>query len=292
MRRIHNTRNTAWAPALSSMTSTRSIGNTASPRILGARTGSSSGDSHAGMLAEGIAKVRPDLNLLQATETGCVPVLQPKFGEDPYCTALIHYIFHDYIEAHKPDVLMLAANWQPSDLPRLNETMQFLKGRTPKIILVGPVMQYGRSIATSAGRGCSRSQSVDRSSAPHSESRWPGCSDEPTRSKLESRLYLVSEVVVPRGRLSAVEFPGCSAPGGYVTFHDSGSHFCSKPDELGRRVGATVALWAHSSWRGFVAGETLGGAKGSSVRVICKPAEVTSERNRQVYNDMEDQGST
>jgi peptidoglycan/LPS O-acetylase OafA/YrhL len=100
------------------------------------------GDSHAGMLAEGIAKVRPDLNLSQATETGCVPVLNPKFGEDPYCTALIHYIFHDYIEAHKPDVLMLAANWQPSDLPRLNETMQFLKGRVPRIILVGPVMQY------------------------------------------------------------------------------------------------------------------------------------------------------
>jgi peptidoglycan/LPS O-acetylase OafA/YrhL len=100
------------------------------------------GDSHAGMLAEGISKVRPDLNLSQATETGCLPMLQPKFGEDRYCTALMHYIFYDYIESHKPDVLMIAANWQPSDLPRLDRTMQFLKGRVPRIILVGPVMQY------------------------------------------------------------------------------------------------------------------------------------------------------
>jgi hypothetical protein len=69
-------------------------------------------------------------------------VLQPKFAEDTYCTALIRYIFHDYIEAHKPDVLMLAANWQPSDLPRLTTTLQFLKERVPKVILVGPVMQY------------------------------------------------------------------------------------------------------------------------------------------------------
>ena len=100
------------------------------------------GDSHAWMLAEGISTVRPDLNLSQATETGCLPVLQPSFGEDRYCTALMHYIFYDYIEAHKPDVLLLAANWQPSTLPRLEKTIQFLKGRVTRIILVGPVMQY------------------------------------------------------------------------------------------------------------------------------------------------------
>ncbi len=100
------------------------------------------GDSHAGMLAWGLSQVLPQLNLSQATEIGCLPVFQAKFGEDRYCTALIHYIFDDYIEAHKPDVLMLAANWQPADLPRLGETIKFLKPRVTRLILVGPVMQY------------------------------------------------------------------------------------------------------------------------------------------------------
>jgi peptidoglycan/LPS O-acetylase OafA/YrhL len=100
------------------------------------------GDSHAAMIAGGFVGAEPAVNVMQATHTGCKPVFQARFEEDPSCVAFMKFILSDYLANHRPDIVFLAANWQSYDLPRLTTTINFLHARGQRTIVIGPIMQY------------------------------------------------------------------------------------------------------------------------------------------------------
>jgi peptidoglycan/LPS O-acetylase OafA/YrhL len=111
------------------------------------------GDSHAAHLWYGLHDTFPQINFLEASASGCAPLVQGKpanglfdrlnrhlFGDT--CRPLMDYMFKDYLATHRVDRVMLAARWEEEDLPRLESTVRILKARGFDVLLFGPIVQY------------------------------------------------------------------------------------------------------------------------------------------------------
>jgi peptidoglycan/LPS O-acetylase OafA/YrhL len=104
------------------------------------------GDSHAAQLWYGLSSVFTDVNLMQATASGCKPTLDQGLGTDKRCRLMMDYVFHDYLRRHHIDALLIAARWDAADLPRLERTVAWLKQQGIAIVLFGPTVQYDSAL--------------------------------------------------------------------------------------------------------------------------------------------------
>ena len=105
------------------------------------------GDSHAAHLWPGLhAAAGMDVSVLQATSTGCRPVLAPVSAREPACRAFFRSLFVDWLPSHPVDVVVLAGRWQASDLALLDATVSQLQGHAGRIVVVGPVPQYAAAL--------------------------------------------------------------------------------------------------------------------------------------------------
>lgn len=102
------------------------------------------GDSHAAHLWYGLKQTYPELNFLQATSSGCKPLLGRK--SDPTCNRLLDYIAGDFVAQSRPDAIILSANWQNSDAADLKNTIAALRRHTDRIIVFGPIVEYDQPL--------------------------------------------------------------------------------------------------------------------------------------------------
>jgi peptidoglycan/LPS O-acetylase OafA/YrhL len=98
------------------------------------------GDSHAAHLWSGLQANYPSINFLQATASGC----RPLFGEggEQHCIGLVHYIYDRFLPTHKLDGILISAQWAPKDLPNIISTVDVIKRYVPRVIVIGPTVQY------------------------------------------------------------------------------------------------------------------------------------------------------
>ncbi len=104
------------------------------------------GDSHAAHLQPGFHDVWPGLNLLQATASGCKPVLGTAGARR--CTTLMRAMLEDFIPAHHLDAIVVAALWDEADIPALRATLQALRPHATRVVVFGPVPRYDQPAAT------------------------------------------------------------------------------------------------------------------------------------------------
>jgi peptidoglycan/LPS O-acetylase OafA/YrhL len=102
------------------------------------------GDSHAAQLWHGLAHVLPDVNVMQATASGCRPVLRNAAHSS--CTQLIDFIYSSYLPSHHVDRLLLAARWEPQDLPQLAQTIAWAQQNNIPVTLFGPIVEYDTAL--------------------------------------------------------------------------------------------------------------------------------------------------
>ena len=100
------------------------------------------GDSHAGHLDHGLHTVFPEVNLLQFVQLGCKPVPEPRYGESELCAQTLQHLYNDYLPNHHFDLVILSANWQPFDIPRITAAVASLATMHQPAILIGPIMRY------------------------------------------------------------------------------------------------------------------------------------------------------
>ena len=112
------------------------------------------GDSHAAHLWTGLRETWPDVNFLQATASGCKPVLGTTGASR--CTSLMKDAFGSFIPAHRLDALVIAALWDEADIAPLLATVAAMKPFVRKIVVFGPVPRYDRPIATLLARSLLR----------------------------------------------------------------------------------------------------------------------------------------
>jgi hypothetical protein len=105
------------------------------------------GDSHAAQLWPGLHRVATDYNVLQATQTGCRPVLSNEPADkQPACEQLFRQVLENWLPAHPVDLVILAGRWVPSDLSQLAATVALAQRHAKAVMVVGPIPQYASSL--------------------------------------------------------------------------------------------------------------------------------------------------
>jgi peptidoglycan/LPS O-acetylase OafA/YrhL len=98
------------------------------------------GDSYAAHLWYGLSKVFDKINIMQATGAGCTPF--PNRRSLPFCNELVDFLFNDYLLHHKPDRVIVAAQWLRSDLKQIGELLDWASQHGIRVVLMGPIVRY------------------------------------------------------------------------------------------------------------------------------------------------------
>jgi peptidoglycan/LPS O-acetylase OafA/YrhL len=98
------------------------------------------GDSHAAHLWSGLSAAYPEANIMQATASGCRPVLHAA-GAVP-CVKIMNFVFSEFLATHHVDKLLLAGHWIDGDLAGLGETVAWAKSRGIDVVVFGPAIEY------------------------------------------------------------------------------------------------------------------------------------------------------
>jgi peptidoglycan/LPS O-acetylase OafA/YrhL len=98
------------------------------------------GDSHAAHLWYGLSTVFDHINIMQATAAGCAPLPGRRFT--PICNELLDFLFKDYLLHHKPDKLIVSAEWLGSDFWPIAGLLDWAASHDIHVILMGPIMRY------------------------------------------------------------------------------------------------------------------------------------------------------
>lgn len=104
------------------------------------------GDSHAAALWWGFHETYKDANVMQATASGCKPVLHQRPRQLPTCAAIMSYILTGYLPAHKVDAVLIEGIWDEGDFPSLGETLAWLQQKQVPVVLLGPIVRYDSSL--------------------------------------------------------------------------------------------------------------------------------------------------
>lgn len=113
-------------------------------RCLTLRTGQPNvivmGDSHAAQYWRAIALRFPQVNVVQATASGCRPTLAFK-GRDR-CVSVMKLVLNDIV--HRPDVVgvVLAGRWRGSEVASLIDTVSYLRKLGLAVTVIGPTTEY------------------------------------------------------------------------------------------------------------------------------------------------------
>lgn len=99
------------------------------------------GDSHGAHLWWGLAKTYPDIHFMQATASGCRPLIEAP-GQAA-CVAQRENVLTKRMPQLKPDAVLLAARWRKDELPELANTVRYLRRFTSRVVVFGPIVQYG-----------------------------------------------------------------------------------------------------------------------------------------------------
>ena len=108
------------------------------------------GDSHAAHLWTGLSTVWPGVDFLQATASGCTPVLDAAGARR--CTTLMREMFERFIPAHKLDAVILSALWSDADIEPLRHTLEALRREGQRVIVFGPLPRYDVPMAALLAR--------------------------------------------------------------------------------------------------------------------------------------------
>jgi hypothetical protein len=98
------------------------------------------GDSMSADLWGGLSRTNPDVNLMQASVSGCKPIMG--MAGSRRCTELMHYIFEEYIPRHRIDAILLAARWGLRNVEQVRALARSLKPYADRIIVFGPHVEY------------------------------------------------------------------------------------------------------------------------------------------------------
>jgi hypothetical protein len=109
------------------------------------------GDSHAASIWYGLQQAMPEVNLMQATASGCKPLL-PLRGA-ARCTGVLQAALTDRVDVTHLDTIILAARWQLTDLPRLPATLRALAARATRVVVLGPTSEYDTALPKLLARG-------------------------------------------------------------------------------------------------------------------------------------------
>ena len=100
------------------------------------------GDSYAAHLVHGLKKANPEAHFMQATMSGCVPVLEPYSHQKADCNQFNNSILRSALSL-KPDAIIVSSAWtDPSLEAGVAELLKILTPAKIPVIVIGPTPRY------------------------------------------------------------------------------------------------------------------------------------------------------
>jgi peptidoglycan/LPS O-acetylase OafA/YrhL len=116
------------------------------------------GDSHGAHFYHGLAAALPDYHILQATASGCKPLLT-NHGEKR-CVALMHYIFNEFVPTHRLDGVVISARWQKDEADAAVAAARRLREFVPHVVVSGPIVEYDVALPRVLARNIDYGESI------------------------------------------------------------------------------------------------------------------------------------
>lgn len=123
------------------------------------------GDSHAAHLWYGFSTAYPDINFMQATASGCKPVMNTR-GETR-CTDLVRFVFNDFLPKHSVDAVVLSGRWGMEDVDAVVNTASILRKYVKRVVISGPIVEYDQSLPRVVAKAISLGTDLDTFAATH-----------------------------------------------------------------------------------------------------------------------------
>ncbi len=98
------------------------------------------GDSHGAHFYPGLVAALPDAHILQATASGCKPVVDGR-GQ-ARCVELMRYIFNHFISGNKLDGVIISARWSADEAAAAEKTARWVRRFVPHVVISGPINEY------------------------------------------------------------------------------------------------------------------------------------------------------
>jgi peptidoglycan/LPS O-acetylase OafA/YrhL len=104
------------------------------------------GDSHAAHLWTGLSDTWPDINFLQATASGCKPVIGTTGASR--CVTMMDEMISRFIPSHRLDAIVFSGQWDETDIAPLQATIARLRPYAGRIVVFGPLPRYYEPAST------------------------------------------------------------------------------------------------------------------------------------------------
>lgn len=104
------------------------------------------GDSHAAQFSSGLTAALPHTRIMQATATGCHPLLDALPDSRLECRKLVDRIYSNFLVKTRVDLVILAARWEPANLGQLARTLEWFRAHQIDVVLLGPIVQYDQAV--------------------------------------------------------------------------------------------------------------------------------------------------
>lgn len=117
------------------------------------------GDSHAAHLWPGLQSVYPQINFIQATASGCKPLIN-SIGEKR-CTDLVQYVFNEFLPKNHVDTVILSGRWQDSEVTDAISTATRLREYAQTVVISGPIVEYDQPLPRILARSVSKNTAED-----------------------------------------------------------------------------------------------------------------------------------
>ena len=104
------------------------------------------GDSEAANLRYGLARSFPGVQILEATSSACPPLVKTVIPTTAECRDFIRAVMTKFIPKYKIETVLLSAGWVPADKENLAATIGKLKGSGIRVLVFGPLPQYGTAL--------------------------------------------------------------------------------------------------------------------------------------------------
>ncbi|MGN7161381.1 acyltransferase family protein [Sphingomonas sp. SAFR-052] len=162
------------------------------------------GDSHAAQYWRAIALRFPNINVVQATASGCRPTVALT-GKDR-CVSVVRTVFNDVIGRPGVVGVVLAGRWQQNEVAALGKTVKRLRERKLAVTVIGPNVEYQEDMPRILARAMLRG---DLASLARRQ--------RPQRSALDHEMRPVVEAAGGR-YVSEIDI---ECPGGHCQLFDS-----------------------------------------------------------------------
>ncbi len=104
------------------------------------------GDSHAANLYYGLETAVAKTHFLQATSSSCPPTFTQSLHVTPECLEFVRRVYDQYIPRESITMVLLNAQWSPTDLDRIGDSVNLLRRRGLTIVIFGPLPTYDTAL--------------------------------------------------------------------------------------------------------------------------------------------------